>query len=328
MPRRDAPRGAARGGGGEAGGGRAARSWSARRSPTARRRRWWPRLGRSGVGRGAHAAGRRRARRTRWSAPRATCRGSRWRRRPRVGLPARPQRSGSCSSGRRCSRSQEALGVMRDPRSRAHPAADDREEHAAEGRAEHGDLPRCGRTPTRSRSATAVETVFNVKVAAVRTASYEGKLKRMGRFEGRRADWKKAIVTLAARSQDRARRGGLSAMGIRTVKPTSPARRYLTYVTYEEITKTDAGEEPAARPSGGRMGATSTAASPCGTGAAGPSACSATGRLPAREARHPGPGGGHRVRSEPLRAPRAAPLPRRREALHHRAARAQGRRHR
>src|SRR6059036_2285775 len=26
-------------------------------------------------------------------------------------------------------------------------------------------------------------------------------------------------------------------MGIRTLKPTSPARRYLTYVTYEEITK-------------------------------------------------------------------------------------------
>jgi large subunit ribosomal protein L23 len=43
---------------------------------------------------------------------------------------------------------------------------------------------------------TAVETVFNVKVAAVRTASFEGKLKRMGRHEGRRRDWKKAIVTL------------------------------------------------------------------------------------------------------------------------------------
>ena len=28
-------------------------------------------------------------------------------------------------------------------------------------------------------------------------------------------------------------------MGIRTVKPTSPARRYLTYVTYDEITKTE-----------------------------------------------------------------------------------------
>jgi large subunit ribosomal protein L23 len=43
----------------------------------------------------------------------------------------------------------------------------------------------------------AVETVFNVKVTAVRTAAYEGKLKRMGRFQGRRADWKKAVVTLA-----------------------------------------------------------------------------------------------------------------------------------
>ena len=28
------------------------------------------------------------------------------------------------------------------------------------------------------------------------TASFEGKLKRMGRHEGRRRDWKKAIVTL------------------------------------------------------------------------------------------------------------------------------------
>jgi large subunit ribosomal protein L23 len=45
---------------------------------------------------------------------------------------------------------------------------------------------------------TAVESVFNVKVAAVRTASFEGKMKRMGKHQGRRADWKKAIVTLQA----------------------------------------------------------------------------------------------------------------------------------
>jgi large subunit ribosomal protein L23 len=44
---------------------------------------------------------------------------------------------------------------------------------------------------------SAVETIFNVKVATVRTASFEGKLKRMGRHQGRRPDWKKAIVTLA-----------------------------------------------------------------------------------------------------------------------------------
>ena len=42
----------------------------------------------------------------------------------------------------------------------------------------------------------AVERVFNVKVADVRTASVQGKWKRMGRFEGQRSDWKKAIVTL------------------------------------------------------------------------------------------------------------------------------------
>jgi large subunit ribosomal protein L23 len=43
----------------------------------------------------------------------------------------------------------------------------------------------------------AVEAVFSVKVTDVRTSSYEGKLKRMGRHQGRRPDWKKAVVQLA-----------------------------------------------------------------------------------------------------------------------------------
>lgn len=43
----------------------------------------------------------------------------------------------------------------------------------------------------------AVESLFGVTVLAVRTMNVKGKLKRMGRFEGRRAAWKKAIVTLA-----------------------------------------------------------------------------------------------------------------------------------
>lgn len=42
----------------------------------------------------------------------------------------------------------------------------------------------------------AVEEIFNVKVASVRTIQYEGKMKRRGRQEGRRPDWKKAYVTL------------------------------------------------------------------------------------------------------------------------------------
>jgi large subunit ribosomal protein L23 len=43
----------------------------------------------------------------------------------------------------------------------------------------------------------AVEKVFNVKVSSVRTQSRAGKWKRMGRFEGRRPGWKKAVVCLA-----------------------------------------------------------------------------------------------------------------------------------
>ena len=42
----------------------------------------------------------------------------------------------------------------------------------------------------------AVEQLFGSKVADVRTTSMHGKLKRQGRFVGRRPDWKKAYVRL------------------------------------------------------------------------------------------------------------------------------------
>jgi large subunit ribosomal protein L23 len=42
----------------------------------------------------------------------------------------------------------------------------------------------------------AVEEIFGVKVAKVRTIQYKGKMKRRGRYEGRRSNWKKAYVTL------------------------------------------------------------------------------------------------------------------------------------
>lgn len=44
----------------------------------------------------------------------------------------------------------------------------------------------------------AVQRLFNVKVRGVRTMMMHGKVKRTGRFEVKRANWKKAIVTLAA----------------------------------------------------------------------------------------------------------------------------------
>ena len=47
----------------------------------------------------------------------------------------------------------------------------------------------------------AVEEVFGVKVAKVNTMNVLGKVKRMGRNEGRRASWKKAVVTLTDESK-------------------------------------------------------------------------------------------------------------------------------
>ncbi len=42
----------------------------------------------------------------------------------------------------------------------------------------------------------AVEKLFNVKVEDVRTANFEGKLRRRGRFAAYKSDWKKAYVKL------------------------------------------------------------------------------------------------------------------------------------
>ncbi|MDH4246554.1 MAG: 50S ribosomal protein L23 [Deltaproteobacteria bacterium] len=44
----------------------------------------------------------------------------------------------------------------------------------------------------------AVETMFKVTVLNVNTITVLGKEKRMGRFTGKRPDWKKAVVTLKA----------------------------------------------------------------------------------------------------------------------------------
>ena len=44
----------------------------------------------------------------------------------------------------------------------------------------------------------AIEKLLGAKVSQVRTSITRGKLKRQGRFVGRRSDWKKAYVTLRA----------------------------------------------------------------------------------------------------------------------------------
>lgn len=47
----------------------------------------------------------------------------------------------------------------------------------------------------------AVETLFGVQVAKVNTLNVRGRAKRVGRFMGKTADWKKAIITLKADSK-------------------------------------------------------------------------------------------------------------------------------
>jgi large subunit ribosomal protein L23 len=42
----------------------------------------------------------------------------------------------------------------------------------------------------------AVEEIFKVRVAAVRTMQVQGKVKRRGLILGKRRNWKKAVVTL------------------------------------------------------------------------------------------------------------------------------------
>lgn len=54
---------------------------------------------------------------------------------------------------------------------------------------------------TKTQVKTAVEQIFGVKVDKVNTSNYDGKVKRMGRNEGRRSAFKKAIVTLTADSK-------------------------------------------------------------------------------------------------------------------------------
>ena len=51
---------------------------------------------------------------------------------------------------------------------------------------------------TKTAIKEAVQAIFKVKVAEVRTANFLGKERRRGKFAGYRPDWKKAYVRLKA----------------------------------------------------------------------------------------------------------------------------------
>lgn len=52
------------------------------------------------------------------------------------------------------------------------------------------------KTANKHEIAEAIETLFNVHVTKITTCALKGKLHRMGRFAGKRPDYKKAVVTL------------------------------------------------------------------------------------------------------------------------------------
>ena len=56
---------------------------------------------------------------------------------------------------------------------------------------------RVRRDSSKKEIAQAVEMMFEVKVDNVQVANVRGKVKRFGQTFGKRADWKKAYVTLA-----------------------------------------------------------------------------------------------------------------------------------
>ena len=59
-------------------------------------------------------------------------------------------------------------------------------------------LFRVEKAATKVEIKRAIEQLFKVTVLDVRTFRVHGKAKRLGRFQGRRPDWKKAIATLKA----------------------------------------------------------------------------------------------------------------------------------
>lgn len=57
------------------------------------------------------------------------------------------------------------------------------------------------KTATKTEIKNALEKIFDIKIDKVNTLNVTGKIKRQGAHSGRRASWKKAIVTLTADSK-------------------------------------------------------------------------------------------------------------------------------
>ncbi|NBG89013.1 50S ribosomal protein L23 [Isachenkonia alkalipeptolytica] len=75
-------------------------------------------------------------------------------------------------------------------------------EQSMDGMAERKYSFKVARNANKTEIKKAIEKIFDVKVEKTNTLNMTGKVKRMGRNEGKRADWKKAIITLSEDSKE------------------------------------------------------------------------------------------------------------------------------
>ncbi len=170
----------------------------------------------------------------------------------------------------------------------------------------------------------AVEKVFSVKVTDVNTLNRQGKRKRTRYGYGTAQEHQARHRDL--RDGDRIDMFGQIGelrltMAIRKYKPTTPGRRGSSVSDFAEITR-DAPEKSLVRPLHNKGGRNNTGrVTTRHQGGGHKRAYRVIDFRRARQGRRAGQGRAHRVRPEPHRPHRAAALRRRREALHHRAAR-------
>ncbi|PLX30090.1 MAG: 50S ribosomal protein L23 [Clostridiales bacterium] len=75
-------------------------------------------------------------------------------------------------------------------------------ERSMDGMAEKKYTFKVDKRANKTQIKQAVEEIFDVKVDKVSTMNMTGKVKRMGKFVGKRSDWKKAIIKLTDESKE------------------------------------------------------------------------------------------------------------------------------
>ena len=153
-------------------------------------------------------------------------------------------------------------------------------------------------------------------------------MKRQGRYVGQAPGLEEGLRRPEeGREDDRVLRPGIGNMALKKFNPTSPGRRFMTALTFDEITKSTP-EKSLTEPLKKTGGRDNRGPHHRPLHRRRPQAALPDRGLQARQDGRPGQGGGHRVRPQPLGPPGPAALRGRREALHPLAGRPGRGRHR